>query len=168
MTLRKGYAPLRPEFDDFLFATVGDEVNGIPLSMISMLTQLGFDPWEEAAHLASLARREAMEKLAQIIARVTGTRWPDDQRAEIAGDLIELLPQRVRAEGPATTRQPTVRKSKGWKSASGMHLPDRTKTWLIGVILGAAIVVGAIAQGSALFGDHQPPEPQSTNQAPRN
>jgi hypothetical protein len=29
MTLRRTYAPMLPEFDDFLFASVGEEVEGI-------------------------------------------------------------------------------------------------------------------------------------------
>jgi hypothetical protein len=166
MPLRQAYAPMRPEFDDFLFAAVGEEVNGIPLSMISMLTQLGFDPWREAAHLASLARREAVEKLAQIIARLTGTRWPDDERAEIAGGLIKLLPPRAsKTDGPATVRQPRTLKPGDWKNV----LPDRSKLWLIGLIFGAAVLVSVVSsQGDALFGSHQPPVPPSAIEAPRN
>lgn len=61
MTLREAFRPLRPDLDNFLFAAVGAENNGVPLSMISALTQLGLDPWEEAGRLSSLARREAAE-----------------------------------------------------------------------------------------------------------
>ena len=49
MTLRRSFRPLRPDLDRFLFAAVGDEIDGIPLSMISALTRLGLDPWQEAA-----------------------------------------------------------------------------------------------------------------------
>src|SRR5262249_16652083 len=40
MTLRRPYRPLRPDLDRFLFATVGDEIDGVPLSVISALTRL--------------------------------------------------------------------------------------------------------------------------------
>lgn len=53
MTLRRLYQPLRPDLD-FLFAAVGGERDAIPLSMISALTRLGLDPWEEANRLSSL------------------------------------------------------------------------------------------------------------------
>lgn len=82
MTLRGEYAAIQPEFDDFLFATVGEEINGMPLSTISMLTRLGFDPWREAGRLASLAKREAVDQLTLIIARLPGTGWVDERRGK--------------------------------------------------------------------------------------
>jgi hypothetical protein len=53
MTLRGSFRPLRPDLDRFLFATVEDEIDGIPLSVISALTRLGLDPWQEAGWLSS-------------------------------------------------------------------------------------------------------------------
>jgi hypothetical protein len=44
MTSRGPLRPLRPDLDQFLFAAVGDEIDGIPLSVISILTRLGLDP----------------------------------------------------------------------------------------------------------------------------
>ena len=49
MSLRRAYAPMLPEFDTFLFASVGDEVDGVPLSVLSALSRLGLDPRDEAA-----------------------------------------------------------------------------------------------------------------------
>src|SRR5258707_13255337 len=72
MTLRRSFRPLRPDLDKFLFATVGDEVDGIPLSVISVLVRLGLDPWEEAGRLSSLGTREAGEQLARLIAELPG------------------------------------------------------------------------------------------------
>jgi hypothetical protein len=64
MTLRRSLRPLRPDLDKFLFATVGDEIDGIPLSVISVLARLGLDAWAEADRLSSLSTREAVEQLA--------------------------------------------------------------------------------------------------------
>ena len=36
------------EFDNFLFAPLGDDQNGPPLSVVSALAQLEVDPWQEA------------------------------------------------------------------------------------------------------------------------
>jgi hypothetical protein len=160
MTLRQAYAPLQPEFDNFLFAAVGKEIDGIPLSMISVLTQLGFDPWQEAARLASLARREAAEQLAQIIARLPRTPWADDERGEIADDLIELLPRRAKK-----TDTPGATLSNGSKPRGWTNVPGGAKFWLIGLILGAAILVSVIAQKGLPSGV---PEPGPTTEAPRN
>jgi hypothetical protein len=74
MALRRLFAPLRPDLDDFLFAAVGDERNGIPLSMISALTQLGLDPWDEAGRLSALAKQEAVERLTELILRLSAMR----------------------------------------------------------------------------------------------
>jgi hypothetical protein len=131
MTLRQPYSLIQPEFDDFLFATVGEEINGMPLSTISMLTRLGFDPWREAGRLASLAKREATDQLTLIIARLPGTGWLDEQREEIATNLIELLPQRVKTEtatGPQTRR---------YKLGYWTTLPERAKPALIALFVAA-------------------------------
>jgi len=72
MTLRGSFRPLRPDLDRFLFATVEDEIDGIPLSVISALTRLGLDPWQEAGRISSLSNREAVEQLAWLIAELPG------------------------------------------------------------------------------------------------
>ena len=149
MTLRREYTAIQPEFDDFLFATVGEEINGMPLSTISMLTRLGFDPWREAGRLASLAKREAIDQLTLIIARMPATGWVDEQRGEIAGSLIALLPQRVKSDAVVTAPQPRYR----WLG-DGTNIPDRAKAWLIGLIFAAAVLVTLIAQQSWPFGGH--------------
>lgn len=47
-------ALLGPEFDGFLYAQLGEERNGMPLSVLSALAQLQVDPWQKAARLARL------------------------------------------------------------------------------------------------------------------
>jgi hypothetical protein len=44
------------EFDDFLFAPVGEDRNGTLLSVISALTRLDVDPWQEAVSLAHMPK----------------------------------------------------------------------------------------------------------------
>ena len=46
-------------FDDFLFAPIGEERNGMLLSVVSALARLNVDPWQEAANLAQLPRTSA-------------------------------------------------------------------------------------------------------------
>ena len=93
MTLRGSFRPLRPDLDKFLFAAVGDEIDGIPLSVISALSRLGLDPWQEAGRLSSLSNREAIEQLARLIAELPGRFRPLDEAREIADRLIQLLPR---------------------------------------------------------------------------
>lgn len=100
VSLRHAYQPLRPDLDGFLFSLVGKERGGVPLSMISALTQLGLDPWEEAARLSSLDRREAVEQLARLIAELPNAGRPLPDARCIAGDLVEQLPKFCRTASP--------------------------------------------------------------------
>jgi hypothetical protein len=45
---------LGTEFDDFLFAPIGEDRNDTPLSVLSVLARLDIDPWQEADKLARL------------------------------------------------------------------------------------------------------------------
>ena len=56
MTLAARFSLLHSDLNDFLFASVGDEQNGMPLSVLSALTRLGVDPWEEAATACGFAK----------------------------------------------------------------------------------------------------------------
>src|SRR5881628_1971293 len=96
MTLRRPLRPLRPDLDQFLFATVGDEIDGIPLRVISVLTRLGLDPWKEADRLSSLSTPEAVEQLARLTAELPGMSRPLSEAREIADRLVGLLPQHDR------------------------------------------------------------------------
>ena len=99
MALRESFRPLRPDLDKFLFAAVGAEENGIPLSMVSALTRLGLDPWEEAGRLSSLGKREAIEQLARLISDLLDVHRP---LAEARGIALSLL---VHDRGHGVLRQ---------------------------------------------------------------
>jgi hypothetical protein len=112
MALRPLFAPLRPDLDPFLFAMVREERDGIPLSTISALTQLGLDPWDEAGRLAGLAKQDAVEQLTGLLLRIPGPSLPlAEEVRQIAVMLIDLLPRAnwiaepagTRGTGPATT-----------------------------------------------------------------
>jgi hypothetical protein len=101
--------------DDFLFAAVGEQQNGMPLNVVSGLTRLGLDPWEEAARLAALPRALATEKLAPIIARLPLDRPEPSDNLAISRMLIELLPEHRQAALPS--RQPADAKGKKYIQA---------------------------------------------------
>jgi len=89
-----------PEFDSFLFAAVGEERDGIPLSVLSALSRLGLDPRDEAARLSHLTKEAAADQLARMIARLSDRRWPLSEARRIAGGLIERLPTSSTAGKP--------------------------------------------------------------------
>jgi hypothetical protein len=57
-----------------IFATMGTEENGAPLSVLSGLTRLGIDPWIEGARLAKLPEQAAARALTPLIALFPKTR----------------------------------------------------------------------------------------------
>jgi hypothetical protein len=85
----------RTQFDGFLFALIGEQGNGTPLSVLSALARMDMDPWGEAAELARLPALAAAERLATLIAAIpdTGRTFPDS--GAIADRLVELLPNRA-------------------------------------------------------------------------
>jgi hypothetical protein len=89
-----------PEFDRFLFASVGEEIDGVPLSVLSALSQLDLDPRDEAARLSHLTKEAAAEQLARIIARLSDRRWTLSEARRIAAGLIERLPPAISAAEP--------------------------------------------------------------------
>ena len=105
MALRPLFAPLRPDLDPFLFTVVREERDGIPLSTISALTQLGLDPWDEAGRLAGLAKRDAVEQLTGLLLRLPGPSRPLAEEAwQTAVALIDLLPRASGVGKPVETR----------------------------------------------------------------
>jgi hypothetical protein len=149
MTLRRSFRPSRPEFDKFLFATVGDEINGIPLSVVSALTRLGLDPREEAGRLSSLSNGEAVEQLARLIAEVPGNFRPLGEARVLADGLVGLLPK----HGPSPTSAPQVQ----IRPCNGAPpLPKPYQFWVVCFVLAAAALVSAVIHGGFPFGVGSP------------
>jgi hypothetical protein len=92
MALSARFSLLHSDLNDFLFASVGEEQNGVTLSVVSGLTRLGLDPWEEAARLTPLPKPHAAEALAKVIARLPIHRTQSLDDLAISRRLVELLP----------------------------------------------------------------------------
>jgi hypothetical protein len=133
MALPAEFSLLDSEFGNFLFATVGEERMGVPLSVLSALTRLGLDPWLEAARLSDLPKDFAIATLSGMIARLPVGGWELSETRGIAARLVEFLPQR----GPAGRANPA--------KAGAVTRARRPQVWLIVVSLGAAAIVGMVA-----------------------
>jgi hypothetical protein len=101
MTRSMSASQLGPEFHDFLYAPVGDDRNGMLLSVLSALARLNVDPWKEAAELSRLPRDTAIGRLASLIASLPDGRSAFPDREAIAARLIALLPRRAGLEIPS-------------------------------------------------------------------
>ena len=84
---------LGSEFDDFLSAPIGEENNGMLLSVISALARLDLDPWQEAVKLAGLPGETATTRLASLIAALPDGPSAHRDPGSIAARLIALLPR---------------------------------------------------------------------------
>jgi hypothetical protein len=95
MTSSSPVSRLASEFDDFLFAPVTEEQNGMPLSVLSTLARLDLDPWQEAARLAGAPGNIATERLASLITSLPGRPSTLLDSGTTAARLIALLPRRA-------------------------------------------------------------------------
>ena len=90
-----------PEFSAFLFAQICEEKSGMPLSVVSALARFGVDPWREAARLAALPRKAAVDALVAMIVRISEVQAPVMDTCKIAARLVELLPKPGSVPTPA-------------------------------------------------------------------
>ncbi|MEO3414964.1 hypothetical protein AAFO92_09935 [Roseovarius sp. CAU 1744] len=85
--------PHPPEFDRFLYASVGEDRNGYAVTVLSTLARLGLDPWNETAELVSLGRDGARARLGALLARFRDVPALASDHGRIARDLSQLLPE---------------------------------------------------------------------------
>ena len=133
----------KAEFESFLFAPIGEESNGMTLSVLSGLSRLDVDPWDEAAWLSQQTKAVAIAQLAQRIARMPRGKWQLSETIGIASRLVELLPKHRAESRSCPADLPTTKKKRPasialWLIAAGMALsllfgaPGRVERLLIG------------------------------------
>jgi len=86
--------PHPPEFERFLYASVGEDRNGSVVTVLSTLARLGLDPWNETAELVTLGRDAARSRLETLLARFRDVPRLTSDRRWVAQDLSQLLPER--------------------------------------------------------------------------
>ena len=94
MTRSASGSLLGSEFDDFLYASICEEKNGMLLSVLSALARLDLDPWQEAAELARLPGEAAIQRLASLIATLPDGRSAQFDSGTTAARLVARLPHR--------------------------------------------------------------------------
>jgi len=134
MALRAEFSLGHSEFNEFLFAFVGEESGGQQLTVLSALARLGLDPWGEAARLSELPKEAATHALAATIGTLPGRDWKVSDRRAIAVRLVNCLPRRgsPRATSPATSPQD--------RSIKDQMLKSGAPKWLVWIAFGAAVL----------------------------
>ncbi|MGO9361207.1 MAG: hypothetical protein ACLP1D_26620 [Xanthobacteraceae bacterium] len=97
MTYAGSSSTLGSEFDSFLFASIGEDSNGMPVSVLSGLARSNLDPWQEAAQLSALPGPTAVERLTALIGALPGKAWTHAEAQAVATRLIALLPHALAA-----------------------------------------------------------------------
>jgi hypothetical protein len=96
---------LKSDFDDFLFASIGDDSTGAPVSMLTALARLDVDAWEEAATLSRMPRESAAQRLAALLASLPNSPAATES-ASVATRLVALLHRRSAAPPRAAATLP--------------------------------------------------------------
>lgn len=91
-----------PTFERFLRATVGEDVNGINVSVLSMLSRLEVDPWTEASDLAAMPDGPARERLNALMTRFRDVPTHGRDQGKIISALLDLLPKKKASANPNT------------------------------------------------------------------
>jgi hypothetical protein len=133
LTLPSPFAIPHSRFNEFLFASIGDGGNGMPLSVVSALARLEIDPWQEAARLAALPKALAASALDGLIRRLPAGGWDPADTGKIAARLIKLLPGADEAARPGAAR-----------SSQGKRGGLPTFVLLLVLTLAAAALVGTL------------------------
>ena len=122
MALRSEYSLGHSEYNAFLFAAVGEEKIGMPLTVLTALTRLGIDPWQEAARLADLSKEAALRTFAATIAKLPEGDWKAADSEAIAARLLSWLPGKSTKAVPRSRgqTQPCRQDEAGLRALAGV------------------------------------------------
>ncbi|MEO8318576.1 MAG: hypothetical protein ABI561_09680 [Bradyrhizobium sp.] len=130
----------KSEFNEFLFARIGEDKNGMSVSVLSGLARSDVDPWQEAANLAQLPGETAIQRLAALIGGALSDRaspYPDART--IAKSLLALLPGRLAVGGAS-------------ENSNGLGALMKSRSWWVYVVF-MSFMLGS----QLLIASHQPP-----------
>ncbi|MGJ8624952.1 MAG: hypothetical protein ACSHW1_19590 [Yoonia sp.] len=94
MTLTVKQMGQDPAFDRFLSAIVGEDENGIGVSVLSMLARLEVDPWAEASDLTAMPDRRARKRLDNLMTRFHDLPSLEHHQGKNISAILALLPKR--------------------------------------------------------------------------
>jgi hypothetical protein len=136
-------ATLPSGLNDFLFTPIADEANGMHLTMLSALARSGVDPWEEAAGLRALSRKDATEKLVHMLAGVPNGPSPGDDTATLAARLVARLhPSPKSTPGPKSSPAAEIAAGEQPPLRSFPALPGRVRVAIYSLLALILLVAG--------------------------
>lgn len=130
MTATDVYALQKSALNDFLFADIGAEANGMILRLVSVFARAGQDPWREADRLAQLPPAAAIAILSRLIAGTQPSAWGQTEAEVIAARLVALLPEKLARRAGHSVAARAARAG---------------SLWLFGVLFCLALAAGYMA-----------------------
>jgi hypothetical protein len=128
---------LSSEFNAFLFSPLGDDRNGMPLSVVSLLARGDLDPWQEAASLAAMPADAATRRLQSLIRALPEQPLTLPDSATVANRLIAILPRRTDPKIRSSEKQAKAH------DAAGSAPSQRTTVVTIIVLVSMMLLMGA-------------------------
>jgi hypothetical protein len=129
---------LGSEFNAFLFSAIGDDRNGMPLSVVSLLARRDLDPWQEAASLAEMPKDAATRRLDSLIRALPDQPLTLPDSGAVAARLIALLPSSAHLQIQGSEKQA--------KALDTKALTPNRRTLVIAAILVIAMILLMRAQ----------------------
>lgn len=133
----------KPDLEAFLYAPIGEERSGMTLTVLSGLSRLGINPWDEAARLSLLPKDGAITALDERIGQLPRGTWQLSDTMGIAARLVDLLPKHdphpraTRPSLPVDIRKPS----------------PSTMLWLVAAGLAVFLLFGVSGRVERLSGD---------------
>lgn len=102
MTASSVLKPHPPEFERFLYASVGHDRKGRTVTVLSALARLDLDPWKETADLVALGRDAAATRLGLLLAKFRDVPALASNPGPVVQHLSLLLPAPPQHQALAT------------------------------------------------------------------
>jgi hypothetical protein len=83
------------EFQQFLYAPICEDPEGMTLSVLSALARQDIDPWTEAARLSQLSEETAVEQIVALLDALPRRIGASLDRVKVASRLSALLPRPI-------------------------------------------------------------------------
>jgi hypothetical protein len=104
---RPSVSSFTSRYNQFLYAPICEEANGMQLSVLSALARMDVDPWQEATRLAAMPKAITERTLVSTLDQVLGKSCHRSETEIIAAQLVQLLLHR--GEGGTITPTETAR-----------------------------------------------------------
>lgn len=99
----------RKQFSRFLYFEIKDGTGQMPVTLLSLFSRMGLEPWDEAQALSRLPEHTATSWLAWLILSTTSN-YTQANAELVAGHLLTLLPMKVMTENSISSHATVVRR----------------------------------------------------------